>query len=66
MNVAPRFDVAAGGIECATARHWQLKGVNEQFGLKLLRKSCARIDYDLAGDRIGGILFKFSDARRDC
>ena len=65
MNVAPRFDVAAGGIECATARHWQLKGVNEQFGLKLLREPCARIYYNFARDRIGSILLEFSDPCRD-
>src|SRR5439155_13765178 len=56
---------AAGGLEGAAARHWQLKRVDEQFSLKFFRESRARIDYHLACDRIPGVLFKFFHARGD-
>ena len=66
MNVASRFDIAVCRVECATSRDLQLKCVDEQFSLELFRKAGAWIDYDLTGDGIHSILFKFSDACRDC
>ena len=63
MNVPSRFDVATRRIKCTARRHRQLKGIDEQFSLNLLRKPGARIDYNLACDRISGVLFKFSHTR---
>ena len=65
LNVASRFDVAARCVERAAGHYRQLKTVNEQFGLKLFRQPCARIDYNFARDRIGSILLEFSDPCRD-
>src|SRR5262249_52433777 len=57
-NITSCFGIIPRRLERAAGSHRQLKRVDEQFSLRLFRESCARIDYHLARDWIGGVLFK--------